>query len=66
MFRVLGGGVVPDGIGVVTDVLVAPVCLCLATQVALQLVLAQLVSEVVCVYLALLCWIGCAPEEVTK
>ena len=39
---------------------------CLATQVALHLVLAQLVSEVVCVYLALLCWIGRAPEEVAS
>ena len=65
MFRVLGG-VVPDGNGVVKEVLVAQVYLCLATQVALQLVLAQLVSEVVCVYLALLCWIGRAPEEVAS
>ena len=33
---------------------------------ALHLVWAQLVSEVVCVYLALLCWIRCAPEEVVS
>ena len=33
---------------------------------ALHLVWAQLVSEVVCVYLALLCWIGRAPEEVAS
>ena len=60
------GAVVPDGNGVVKEVLVAQVYLCLATQVALHLVLAQLVSEVVCVYLALLCWIGRAPEEVAS
>ena len=66
MFRILGGGVVLDANGVVKEVLVAQVYLCLATQVALHLVLAQLASEVVCVYLALLCWIGCAPEEVAS
>ena len=56
---------VPRARGAV-EVLVAQVYLCLAAQVALHLVLAQLVSEVVCVYLALLCWIGCAPEEVAS
>ena len=60
------GAVVPDGNGVEKDVLVTQLYFCLATQVALHLVLAQLVSEVVCVYLALLCWIGCAPEEVAS
>ena len=60
------GAVVPDGNGVVKEVLVAQVFLCLAAQVALHLVFAQLVSEVVCVHLALLCWIGSAPEEVAS
>ena len=40
--------------------------LCLVTRVVWQMVLAQLVSEVVCVNLALLCWIGRAPEEVAS
>ena len=57
---------VPDGNGRVKEVLVAPGYLCLATQVALHLVLTQVVSEVMCVYLALLCWIGRAPEEVAS
>ena len=52
--------------GSATHVKVNQIYFCLATQVALHLVLAQLVSEVVCVYLALLCWIGCAPEEVAS
>ena len=55
-----------DGHRVVKEVLAAQIFLCLATQVVLHLVWAQLVSEVVCVYLALLCWIGCAPEEVAS
>ena len=50
------GKVLPEGLlrevflhGVVKKALVVQVYLCLATQVALQLVVAQLVSEVVCV-----------------
>ena len=60
------GAMVPDGNKVVKEVLVVQVYLFLATQVASHLVLAQLVSEVVCAYLALLCWIGCAPEVVAS
>ena len=52
--------------GVVKEVLVTQVYHCFAAQVALHLVLAQLVSEMMCVYVVLLCWIGCAPEEVAS
>ena len=51
---------------VVKAILMTQLHLCLVTQVVWQMVLAQLVSEVLCVNLALLCWIGCAPEEVAS
>ena len=53
-------------IGFCRKFLAAQIYLCLATEVVLHLVWAYLVTEVVCVYLALLCWIASAREEVAS